>query len=338
MAHYIVGIDVGNFGTKSQHSNTPSSFGTSDAPNELSNEYIIYNGLYYYPTSDRNRRMKDKTEDDYCTIISLFAVAKEILEQIKSVHPEYDPEDIQKEIDKVTDLSIGVGTPAGHFNALLDRTRQCYVDAWGGNGKKAGLEFSYSINHVTYNFSLTLKNCLVVPQDLAAVAVNTNLKSIKGIKNYIIVGIGGGTIDVIPIRDGNANIDKVVSFELGSTYMFDYIIKKVQESILKTLDYDRVEAVLLHNEEEAGFNVTDKIKELIFKFAEDFVANQVIPAIIQTARAEVDDYNVVFVGGGALVMKPYLEGSNKFGNVEFIDDINANAKAYASYVTRELKK
>ena len=37
-------------------------------------------------------------------------------------------------------------------------------------------------------------------------------------------------------------------------------------------------------------------------------------------------------------MKPYLEGSNKFGNVEFIDDINANAKAYASYVTRELKK
>ena len=37
---------------------------------------------------------------------------------------------------------------------------------------------------------------------------------------------------------------------------------------------------------------------------------------------------VVFIGGGAVLLKEYLEESDRIGNCIFIDDICANAKGY----------
>ena len=37
---------------------------------------------------------------------------------------------------------------------------------------------------------------------------------------------------------------------------------------------------------------------------------------------------VVFIGGGALLLREYLEHSEKIGRCVFIEDIRANAKGY----------
>ena len=37
---------------------------------------------------------------------------------------------------------------------------------------------------------------------------------------------------------------------------------------------------------------------------------------------------VVFIGGGALLLREYLENSDKTGKCIFIEDISANAKGY----------
>ncbi len=37
---------------------------------------------------------------------------------------------------------------------------------------------------------------------------------------------------------------------------------------------------------------------------------------------------VVFVGGGAILLRRQIEASGKVGNALFVEDINANAKGY----------
>lgn len=37
---------------------------------------------------------------------------------------------------------------------------------------------------------------------------------------------------------------------------------------------------------------------------------------------------IVFIGGGALLLKKYLESSGKLGKYIFIEDVCANAKGY----------
>ena len=337
MSQFIVGIDVGNFGTKSQHSNTPSSCTSMEKPHEMATEHVFYEGMYHCITNDRNRRMKNKLLDEYTLDISLFAIAKEILAQITSEHPEFGPEEIQKEIDKITELSIGVGTPAGYFSALKEQTNEYYLGAWGGTGKKPGLVFTYTKDSVPYTFSMVLKNCMTFPQDVSPVLAFPALRP-KDVQVYYVIGIGGGTVDIIPVENNHPRIDDIVSLELGSVKMFDYIQKQlVAFNLEDEFSYEEFETILLDKETERGLSINKATKDAIFQCANKFVCEKVIPGIIQKADAKIGRYASVIIGGGGLVMKPFIEKSESFRSVEFVEDININAKAYASLVAKYLK-
>ena len=43
-----IGIDVGNYDTKTQHTIMPSSFQESDQENKLADENLFYNGKFYF--------------------------------------------------------------------------------------------------------------------------------------------------------------------------------------------------------------------------------------------------------------------------------------------------
>ena len=76
---FYLGIDVGNYDTKSQHTTTPSGYdGPTPEKPLLAEEYLCYNGQYYVSTTTRFAYEKDKTRNERALILTLFAIANEI--------------------------------------------------------------------------------------------------------------------------------------------------------------------------------------------------------------------------------------------------------------------
>ena len=63
----------------------------------------------------------------------------------------------------------------------------------------------------------------------------------------------------------------------------------------------------------------------------EFQAQESINDLFSTLRERMLDLRigkVVFVGGGAILLRRQIEASRKVTDALFIDDINANAKGY----------
>ncbi len=314
-----IGIDVGNYDTKTQHTCTPSSYMSFKTRNLLADECVQYGGNYYCLTNARDNQMIDKTENDYCLVMSLFGIAKELIHSISSVFPDCSSEDMQAHIDSVGEVVLGVGLPAGYYSSQKEKLEHYYKEKFSG-----GLQFDYSVKNVIYHFDLRLKDCFVFIQDVVS-AMSDKTVTIPTVTDYYyIIGIGGGTWDIIPIENGRIAADKAETIPMGSRVMYDSIIQKLQAEMGKNFDYLLIERVLLNKPTIVKDNVKMRIQEI----AADFVSH----AVSETVRRGFDIENkpCVCIGGGALIMKPYMEHDERFGSIEFIEDVNANARCYAT--------
>lgn len=314
---FTAGIDLGNYDTKTQHTTTPSSFQVDgNTKNILADEYVLYNGVYYSPTRERNNQQTDKTKDDYCLIMSLFAIGKEIIYQFRAAEPGISDIELQRKISSIDTLKLGVGVPVGLLSSEAEKTKESYLNAW-----KNGFEFEYN----NFTFDMKLEKCSVFPQDLTPIILNEDIDVISEFDDIYVFGIGGGTVDVIPCHKKMPVTEKCFSIEKGSTVMYAEIIKKIQQEFGKTMDYTSVENVLLGQRTIVDEERKKRIKELANIFA-----NKLVDDFIHLGLS-LDDYPAVFVGGGALLMKEALMSNPHFVKVAFIEDINANAKSFATF-------
>lgn len=315
------GVDVGNFDTKSQHTIMPSSFRTSSSGNRLAGENLFYNGTYYIPTMERNNQQKDKTVNDYCIIMTLFSIAKEAIYQITEQYRNETgkdpvPEEIQKKINQYDTFRLGVGLPVGYFASNAAKTAECYKSHFS-----KGFTFTYN----QYEFHLKMEECNVFPQDFVAVAYNEDVKIPKEFEEYYIIGIGGGTADIIPVVNGNPVVEDCKTLEMGTTVMYDYIISSIQRETGDTMNYSSIEAILLNKPSIVNESRKSRIKELSAEFI-----NKLVDELVHRGL-RLSDYPCVFVGGGALMMKETLEKNPLIVKSEFITDVNINAKFYAAF-------
>lgn len=312
-----LGVDVGNYDTKSQHTSVPSSYRSYGQRNLMVDEYIYYNGMYYTPTKERNNQQFDKTANEYCLIMSLFSIAKEIIYQIRQFNPGISDEQLQKEIDKYDSFALGIGAPAGFFSSLADKMVDFYLDNWG-----KGFTFSY----MGFEFHLHLSKCVAFPQDYSGVAFDDSIEVVRTYSDYYIIGIGGGTVDIIPVVDGAPQIDMCRTIEKGTTVMYEEIIKTLQHETGKTMDYASVENVLLGRPTIIDENRKSRIRTI----ASDFV-NKLVDDFTHLGL-KLSDIPSVFIGGGALLMRKDLESNHEFVLTEFVEDVHANAKFYANFL------
>lgn len=317
---FIAGIDVGNYDTKTQNTSTPSSYKKSATQNVLDEESIFYNGVYYAPTNERNNQQLDKTVDDYCIIMSLFGIAKEMLYQIKSENSSLSDAEIQEKINKYTELRLGIGFPAAYMSTYARPTANLFMQKM-----KNGIQFVYRKSNHTFEFNLKLVNCSTYAQDFTAVAFNKDLEIPNSFNQYYIAGIGGGTLDIIPVINGQPQVDKCDSLERGTTFMYAHIIKTLLHETGKTMEYEAVEAVLFNKPSI----IDEKRKKRIFELTEEYV-NKTVDEMIHKGM-KLSDYPCVFIGGAALLMKPYLQKNPNIVAMEFVEDVRANAVYYAQF-------
>lgn len=315
----VIGIDVGNYDTKTQHTTIPSSYQESDCENKLTQESLFYNGKFYNITRTRDNQMLDKTEGNYCIIMSLFAIAKEIIWQIeKKSKTDLTNEQLQEKISKYDQVSIGAGLPVGFFSSQAKRMQECYESCLG-NG------FSFVFKGFTFN--LDLVKCRIFPQDFMPVISNKKLLIPQKYPKYYIIGIGGGTVDIIPVINGEPQVSSCKSIEKGTTFMYEYISTSIQRETGRTMDHSSIESILRGENSIVDEKRKNRVKQLA-----DSYTNKLVDDMIH-AGLRLSDYPCVMIGGGALLMKKSLKKNQQFVSLDFINDVNANAKYFALYVS-----
>lgn len=322
-----IGVDVGNYDTKTQDTLIPSSYRTSEMENRLNSDSLFYNGVYYMPTMERNNQQIDKTENNYCIIMALFGIARQIMWQIEQDYIKkhgsdsgISREEMQRKIKEYDEVVLGIGLPIGHFSSLSKKTVNCYNDVLG-----SGFSFIYK----GYEFSMKLKKCVAYPQDLTAVLYDKSISTVETFDDYYICGIGGGTADIIPILENVPQLEKCKSLDMGTTVMYEYIATSIQQESGKTMENATIEAILFGK----PTIIDEARKNRVYALAKEFVDRLV--SEMAHAGLKLSDYPVVFVGGGALMMRKYLEENPMFAKIEFVTDVNANARYYALFAEEQ---
>lgn len=317
----IFGTDVGNYGTKSYDTNIISGFKVSDKP-PFTGEHdcLIMDGKYYYITSESFNYDEDKTKDNRCVILTLFSIAEQILFDIKKKNINYD-DLIQKEIDKVHDVVIAVGLPPLLKATHEKETIECY-EKFFANGD---VSFVYK----GYKFCLNMERIFVFPQGAPLVFLKYEDDIMnKKYGNYVIVDIGGVTMDIISFaEDGmTPSPERCSTTKSGSLMMYNDIKRRILSDYSITLTNDKIEAVL----GDKPNMIKTEVKEAIKNCCREWVRDKIINACVQNG-IDFETSPIVFIGGTSILLRPYIEEMGLSEYHTYIDDVHVNAKGYRIY-------
>ena len=124
------------------------------------------------------------------------------------------------------------------------------------------------------------------------------------------------------IKRGLGDLTVCDSLENGVIVLYNKIKSRANAELNMLLDEDEIDGFL------QGENPypSEKLKNLVERLAQDFVSD--LFNSLRERQMELKSCPVVFVGGGAILLKRQIEMSGKVPNFMFIDDIRANAKGY----------
>ncbi len=341
MAIISLGIDVGNDSTKSDHTTIISGYNESKAvPITGENSCLYMDGTYYTFKSEPFPYNEDKTDRNRCVILTIMSIAEEILFTInRGGELNLTKEEIQSEIDKLTELDLGVGLPVSQYPILKEKTEACYREFFKNpvSFKYNGFEFK----------SLALKDIAVYVQGFALASCGYASEILMGKKGCpIIIDNGGITIDLIffnpkdyvdvPTKSGQTrriyrpDTSACTSLALGSHKMYDYLSREVKRTTGLDLEGSDIETVLKGEPHVIPADVVSKIKEL----CQIWVNEKVIDECKQNGVA-FQTRPVVFMGGTNVLLKEFIEKNPLVGVHEFITDARANARGYTNLLRQK---
>ena len=311
----IIGIDHGNGNMKTTHTVFPCGYKMQETePSAMfAHDIIEYNGAYYSLTPNRFSYQVDKTTDEKCYILTLFAVAKELVARAEEEHTgegfhfAKDFPDVKEE-----DVILAVGLPPAHFEKQHAAFKKYFEDR-----SRDGMNFSYNGKR----FRLRTIGVTVYPQDFAA-AIIYREDAVSQYRTVFCIDIGDGTVDMLALSGGMPDKNTMISRELGMSHLREQIIDDVINDYGMTLDGATIDDVLSRR----NVVIPEEIVERIRKSTEDFALR-----IVNQLHSKVPDFRIaptIFCGGGASLLKPYLEKTGQFGKTDFISEIHANAVGY----------
>ena len=301
----LIAVDHGNYACKTPNfSFTSGLIELSGKTTIRETDVVEFAGRHWALSNERIRYMRDKTQDDRFFILTLFAIAKEL------EHMGCD--------DSAVQIDLAVGLPPEHYGTLKEKFRAYFVRDIGGfafNGRRRSVE---------------IRRALVFPQAFAAVAMRA--QSMIDSPRTFIIDIGGYTTDVLLLRDGVPDLQFCRSLEKGVITMYNPIIGQVNAKHDMHIDDDHINAVLQSKRTSLPGEVENRIREAAKAHADDLV-NQ-----LRELRVDLRANPSIFIGGGALLFRPHLEGSPMVKQAEFETNVRANAIGYKLLAARQLKK
>ena len=299
----IIAIDHGNYAIKTPRFSFVAGLSEHATKPPLADEVLEYNGSYWALSGRRLPYMRDKTCDDRYFVLSLFAIAKELVNAGCT--------GVSEKVD------LAVGLPPEHYK-LRDRFEKYF---------KRG-EVSFRYNDQTMN--VFVRHVFVYPQAYAAVIPQSSqlLKTLR----MFVVDIGGITTDVLLLRNGKPDLQFCRSLESGVITMTNDIIGKVSAEYDMMIEEEHISAVLQDKETILPESVKKTIRESA-QMHVDGILNQ-----LRELQVDLRSNPVIILGGGSSLFRPQLERSPLIAQASFVNDPKANAIGYEMLATQQLSR
>lgn len=293
-----VAVDHGNRNMKTSNFIFTTGLNTLDKKPAKGERYLQFEGKYYTLSEKRIPYQRDKTQNSRFFILTLFAIAME-LEAKGQIMP-----------DDVVQIELPIGLPPKHFAELCESYERYFL------GKSNVLELVYNGN--TYH--ITIKKVMAFPQDYAAMM--TNINEIGSIPKAVGIDIGGFTTDYLLMRGGRADMDCCDSLEKGVITMYNDIISRVNSEYDMLLEETDVDSIIAGKTQYYAEEVVKLVEDCVEEFVTDLLNS------IRERGVDTKTTYTIFIGGGAALLKRFLEKAERLGRYTFIEDLKANAKGY----------
>jgi plasmid segregation protein ParM len=293
----LIAIDHGNKNCKSKNRIFTSGLLESDTKPPFGEEILRYDGKYYSLSDKRIPYLRDKSSDERFFILSLFAIAGEI-----EAEGRYEP-------NSIIPVSLAVGLPPSHYGALYKKFEQYF------KGRGA---ISFEYNRKTY--CIRIENVICFPQAIAATW--TVFGQIKGESKVTVIDLGGYTLDYVQMKNGKADFAVCDSLEHGVIKLYNEIIKKVNADLDILLDESDIDAIL----QERSSNFPQQAQTIVRSMAAAFVDE--LAGMLRERGLDLRVGKTVYVGGGSILLRLYIDACKKIGSRIYVEDIAANVKGY----------
>ena len=301
----IISIDHGNSRMKTPAHAFPSAFVESGHLPSIGGDVLKYSDKVYTIVEQSLPVLNDKTEDERYFILTLFALGKELDEDMDMVRKLTPQDSIQVE--------LLIGLPLQHFEVYKTKLERYFTDRTG--------VIRFEFNGKPYSIQLT--SAYAFPQAYsAAVTVYDKLKDSRIVN---IVDIGGFTVDCLQLNLFSPNMARCTSLYWGVNTLFQSINDQVRSTGARDISDNVIESIL-RQDPDAISEYSQKRIEIITSAAAAHV-NRMLSEIEQKGFDLKED-KTVFMGGGSVLLKEYILSAGKAAKPIFVDDIHANAKGY----------
>lgn len=301
---HVVAVDHGNKAIKNSCGfQFNSGFVSSDVEPILKQQLLQYGNTFYSLSSERFPVMIDKTIDSRFFVLSLPAIANTLKAYANN--------------NEKQDIILGVGLPIAYYGTQKNKFREYFI--------KDNVEFAFNGDL----FNINIKDCMVFPQGYAGVI--TKFKEYVNVQVLNVIDIGGFTTDILKTERGILDIKSCICIPMGVIHLFNQIKQEVLKLGVK-IEESQIEAIIL------GENITfyeESIKNIVEDITKQFV-NDLLDRIREFGY-EMRMNPSVFHGGGALLLRKYIENNSKVSYTEILNEF-ANADGYEILTQQAMAK
>lgn len=303
-----VAVDHGNRNIKTKNFIFTTGLNVLDKRPARGESYLKYEGKYYTLSERRIPYQRDKTQDPRFFILTLFAIAME-MQKKEWIQP-----------GDLVQVELPIGLPPKHFAELCEK----YETFFKGDGKIHELDYNGNIYHVC------MKEVRAFPQDLAAMI--TDINTFGKIPKAVGVDIGGFTTDYLMMRSGRTDMEYCDSLEKGVISMYNQIISDINSEYDMLLEETDIDSILAGKTEYYDTEIVGIVETMVQNFVTDLLNS------IRERGVDIKSTYVIFIGGGSILLRRFLEKAERLGRYTFLDDLKANAEGYDILYQLEMKQ
>lgn len=178
------------------------------------------------------------------------------------------------------------------------------------------IEFEYK----DMPFAVYINSVTAYPQAYAAAM--TVYGQLCQISKSIIIDIGGFTTDYLVMKNGIPDMSSCSSLEHGVIMLYNRVINAVNSAHDLPLEEEDIDTVLRGQSQVLPDGIQQSVRQQASIFADELVGQ------LREQKYDLRVIRPVFVGGGSLLLKPFLEKNSRVFDPIFVEDLCANAKGY----------
>jgi len=301
----IIAVDHGSRNMKSPNHTFPASIKEVGHLPTMGADTLVYNGKEYALVDKRMAQKLDKAQDEDYFILTLFAIGKELAGDKNTALGIFPGDCIE--------IVLLVGLPPLQCKAMGDSFTQ-YL-------KRNSEPIHFQLNKVPY--VIRIKDVHLYPQAYAAAI--TVLEHFKGVRAANVVDIGGHTADLLRLTDMKPDMTVCTSLHYGVNLLFQRINEQVRATGVNNIPDAVIEGILLKDEivlQDCAPARIDLVQSTAALFAQDLLQ------VISQAGLDLTENRTVFVGGGSILLRDYIDKTGMVTKPIYVNNARANVQGY----------